>query len=221
MGMDFGRPDIVPGGWTNPEEQNLRINDPGNTALQLGGKYYRQIDPGGIAQFGLNTSTGMLNDPGWTNPEEMFLRNYDADNSAFNLGGPYYREPSGYVPASTLNGFSTSGVSSPGYQTTMPAAAEQVGGFSPGDMGDAITNQQTEYMNAARAAAAQEAAYQQRVQSERAAVDASIAANAAQSNAGNPQYNLQNNFNQNVAGLNNPVPGISNYSQFSTQYQQY
>ena len=96
------------------------------------------------------------------------------------------------------------------------------GGYDPGDMGDAATTQgHTDYMNAVRAQQQQDAEYQARVQAERDAIDASIRAAAAQSNAWNPQYNLQTNFNQNVAGLN-PTNIYDKWaSGQSTQYQPY
>ncbi len=94
------------------------------------------------------------------------------------------------------------------------------GGYDPGDRGDAAPPQgHTDTMTAARAAAQREAEYQERVRAEREAIDASIAAARAQANASNPQYNLQTNFNRNVAGLN-PTSAYDTWAQLQSPFPQ-
>lgn len=230
-GMDFTLSDIAPNGpfesANNPNTVGGQVYEDGT--LDSGGRPiwggYVQNDngiwvaPGSAGALHGDTPTWQLGDAGFGSLTE-------SANNPNTVGGA----PS----ASDLNGFSSTGsggidalgrpiwggyVQAEDGSWVTPAEG---GGYDAGDMGDAATTQgHTDYMNAARAAAAKEAEYQSRVRAEREAIDASIAWAAAQANSWNPQYNGQVNFNNNVFAQN-PTNIYDRWaSGQSTQYQPY
>jgi hypothetical protein len=186
----------TPEGWT-------RINEPWKPELQPGGKWYYPeaggvtnfgmgaqdfsggVEPAGFGDFGMAPIGGV--NPHWdVNTPEGWTRINEPWKPELQPGGIWYVTDDQLWGAPEGWGGGGGGGD---------------GAFSPGDSGDAITNQHHEYMNAARAAAAKEAQYQAGVQAQRASTDASIAQNYATSNSYNPQYNGQQAFDDNQSRM--------------------
>jgi hypothetical protein len=212
QGMDFGLPDIsTPRGW-------LQTYYPNHTDLQPGGKYSMDFGKTDIAPNrlpNLNYNTDTSTEKGW-------LQTYYPNHPDLQSGGKYASYDTSTEKGWLQTYFPHHADLQPGGKYGEVTDGLLAGGYDPGDMGDAATTQgHTDYMNAVRAAAAKEAAYQDRVRAEREAVDASIAANAATNNARNPMYDQQANFNQGLIAQN-PTSVFDRWASFqSPQYQYY